>query len=989
MKRFLLFYLFVVFFFIQEVSSQITDADYVKAGWMTTRMYGGNRSGDGPNWLIMTYGSGKDFVKDADGAYSLKGGWHDCGDHVKFGQTQFYAGYVLLLGYSAFPKGYDDFYTQNYSDYKNANDFSWEGKKGIPNKIPDILDEVKYATDYYIRCIPNGTTFYSQVGNGNYDHKNWVTSVTMATYAITDGGEAGGSRPIKKNPDDGSMVSFCGATLALMSRMYRPFDAAYADLCLQHALYAYQYASAHKTNAGGGTIEGSFYNPDNMWQDNYVCLLSELYYATGQETYKTEALSYASVIKDGGWVLDYENSEDLALYHLAKFGNATALSELNKSCTRYKNSLSGGVMQVGSTWGRLRYTASACFVLALQHTLNNDGLIHNALKSSVDYILGVNSQNQSFVVGFGTKSPQKPHHRNVFMNDNQNYTIPTKNKQHGYLVGGVWTGTFPDDINNYQTSEGGIDYNAGLVGALGYINSIKSPVDQSKFGIKYCAVPNLGPDKSLCGLTSILLQTGLSATNRTFTWQKDGVNITGTAPNLTITTAGTYKVNVDSAGCKTSDEIVISASIPAINLGNDRVINGTVTLDAVVVGDGLSYLWKKNGVTMAQTTRTINVTEAATYSVTVSGSGCTSQTDEIVLLAPPSIVQTTAAITIDGTKDAAYSNGTAIEKQLVGTPTAANLSANWSALWDNTYLYVFVTVTDNDKRNDSGTSWWEDDGIELFVDGNNNKATSYDANDFQWGFVWNRTTAIAGSKNPANSLTGITFSIVATTAGYNVEARIPWTTIGVTPSVNKVIGFDIAVNDDDGGGTRENKIAWNATADEGWQNPSYFGEVKLIAAPPQPVSQTFALTAGWNLISFNVLPDNTSISSVFASVNASVVKTDGGFYASTLPEQLQSLTAVELGKGYLVKVPSNATLTITGTVTNPTQVVNLKQGWNLIGVPVSANQTILSKTNGKPISTVKSFDGFYTPGGSTNSITNFVPGKGYFIQTTAATTIQW
>ncbi|OQA95916.1 MAG: Endoglucanase A precursor [Bacteroidetes bacterium ADurb.Bin217] len=972
-----------------SLQAQISDADYIKAGWMTTRMYGGNRSGDGPNWLIMTYGSGKDFVKDADGAYSLKGGWHDCGDHVKFGQTQFYAGYVLLLGYSAFPKGYDDFYSHDYRGYKAGNDFSWEGKKGTPNNIPDILDEVKYATDYYIRCIPNGTTFYSQVGNGNYDHKNWVTSVTMATYAITDGGEASGSRAIKKNPDDGSMVSFCGATLALMSRMYRPFDEAYADLCLQHALYAYQYAAAHKTNAGGGTIEGSFYGEDNMWQDNYVCLLAELYYATGQESYKTEALTYASVIKDGGWVLDYENSEDLAMYHLAKFGNATALAEFNKSTTRYKNAFSGGVMQVGSDWGRLRYTASACFILALQHTLNNDGLIHNALKGSVDYILGVNSQSQSFVVGFGSKAPQKPHHRNVFMNDNQNYTIPTKNKQHGYLVGGVWTGTFPDNIDNYQTSEGGIDYNAGLVGALGYINSIKSPVDQSKFGIFNCKSPQLGADKSLCGLTSIQLQSGLTTTSKTFSWQKDGVTIAGTGPNLTVTAAGTYKVTVDSLGCVTSDVIIISASIPAIQLGEDKTITGTVTLDAGVSGDGLSYVWKKNNITMAQTTRSISVSEAGTYSVTVSGTNCTSQSDEITLLAPPSIVQTTSAITIDGTKDAVYPIGTSIAKQLVGTPTATNLSGNWSALWDNTYLYVFVSITDNDKRNDSGTSWWEDDGVELFIDGNNNKATAYDANDFQWGFIWNRTTAIAGSNNPANSLTGVTQSIVATATGYTVEARIPWTTIGVSPSVGKIIGFDIAINDDDAGGVRENKIAWNASADEGWQNPSYFGSVTLTAAPPQPITQSITLTTGWNLISFNVLPDNTAISSVFASVNASIVKTDGGFYSSTLASQLQSLTTIELGKAYLVKVPANATLTVIGTVTNPTMTTQLKQGWNLVGVPATANQTILSKTNGKPIQTVKSFDGFYTPGGATNSITNFVPGKGYYIQTTAATSIQW
>ena len=983
------FRILIIVLFLPLLNFAQTNADYVKAGWMTTRMYGGNRSGDGPNWLIMTYNTGKDFVKDADGAYSLKGGWHDCGDHVKFGQTQFYAGYVLLLGYSEFPKGYDDYYDANYNGYKTANDFSFEGKKGTPNGIPDILDEVKYATDYYIKCTRDATTFYSQVGNGNLDHMNWVTSQKMATLANNQGGEATGPREFKKNPNDASMASFCGATLALMSRKYRIFDATYADLCLTHAIYAYQYAKAHLTNAGGGTIEGAFYGEDNMWQDNYVCLCTELYYATGDVAYKNEALSYASVIKDGGWVLDYENSEDLAAYNLAKLGNASGLAELNKACTRYKAAFTGGVMQVGSTWGRLRYTSSACFILALQHTLTNDGLINSALIGSINYIMGTNSQSQSFIVGYGTKSPLKPHHRNVYMNDNSSYTIPTKNKQHGYLVGGVWTGTFPDDVSNYQTSEGGIDYNAGLVGALGYINSIKSPVDQSKFGIFSCDSPNLGADKSLCGVTNIVLNSGLAATNRTFTWQKDGVTIAGTTPTLTITAAGTYKVTSDTAGCVTSDIIIITATIPTINLGADQTLVTSVILDAGVAGSGLTYAWKKNSVAMTETTKTITVTEAATYIVVVSGTGCTSQTDTVNVTSPPAIVKTTVAITIDGTKDAAYSMTTSLSKVLVGTPIATNLSATWSALWDNTNLYVFVAVTDNDKQNDSGTNWYDDDGVELFVDGNNNKATAYDANDFQWGLVWGRTAALAGGKNPANSLTGVTYSIVAVTGGYNMEVKIPWTTMGVTPSIGKVIGFDVAVNDDDAGGTRENKISWNATADEGWQNPSYFGTTTLIDAPPAPITQTINLVTGWNLISFNVLPTNTTIASVFSGTGATIIKNESGFYKASQATQLNSLTNIELGKGYLVNVPAAKTLTVQGTTTNPTLVTTLKQGWNLIGVPATANQSIATKLTAKPVTTVKNFDGFYVPAGSTNSITNFVPGKAYYIQMTGASTINW
>jgi len=971
--------------------AQISDADYVKAGWMTARMYGGNRSGYGPNWLVMTYNRGYDFVKDADGSYDLTGGWHDCGDHVKFGQTQFYAGYMLLLGYDAFPEGYDDFYSFDYSGYESSGDFSFEGKKGTPNGIPDILDEAKYATDYFIKCTRDGSTFYSQVGNGDNDHKNWVTSVTMAGLSNDQGGESGGSRVIKKNPNDASMPSFAGAALAIMSRVYRPFDAAYADLCLQHAKYAYQYAAAHPTNSGGGTITGSFYGADNKWEDNFVCLTAELYWATGDDSYKTEALNYAGNISDHGWVLDYENSDDLAAYELARLGNASGLAELNSMCNRYKNSANASdVMEIGSSWGRLRYTASACFVLALQHSLNQDGNIHSALQGSIDYMLGNNSSNQSFIVGFGSKSPNYPHHRNVFMNDYSGHTIPTKNKQHGYLVGGTFSpSTFPDDIGDYQTSEGGIDYNAGLVGALGYINSIKSPVDQSKFGLFACSKPDLGADVSLCGMGTITLDAQLSTTNRTFSWELNDNPITSTSSTLTVSSGGTYKVTVDSSGCISSDVIVISDVIPTINLGNDKVISGSTTLNTAVTGSGLSFNWTKDGALLPSNTTSITVTEAGTYAVTVSGSGCTSKTDEIILSLPPAIVQTSQNITIDGIAEAAYTNPTSLDIQLLGTPTASDLSANWSALWDNTNVYVFISVTDNDKVNDSGTAWYEDDGIELFIDGKNNKATAYDNDDFQWGFRYNDANLIDGGNNVSPS-NGIVFNMVNTTNGYDLEVSIPWTTIGITPSVGTVIGFDVAINDDDGGTDRENKISWNATADQGWQDPSFFGETELIEEPVivTPPTQTINISSGWNLISFNVLPTDASMATVFNNSNIEMVKSDNGFFKTSQPSAFNSISEIELGKGYLVYATGSTTINLEGT-RNETMNSNLKQGWNLIGVPASTNIGVSSKTSGTNIQTVKDFNGAYIVGGSNNSITEFIPGKAYFIYSTNNTTLDW
>jgi hypothetical protein len=63
-------------------------------------------------------------------------------------------------------------------------------------------------------------------------------------------------------------------------------------------------------------------------------------------------------------------------------------------------------------------------------------------------------------------------------------TIPERNKSFGYMVGGSFESSkYQDNINSYQYTEGGLDYNAGLVGALAYIVSKLAPADTSKFGV--------------------------------------------------------------------------------------------------------------------------------------------------------------------------------------------------------------------------------------------------------------------------------------------------------------------------------------------------------------------------------------------------------------------------------------------------------------------------------------------------------------------------
>ena len=171
-------------------------------------------------------------------------------------------------------------------------------------------------------------------------------------------------------------------------------------------------------------------------------------------------------------------------------------------------------------------------------------------------------------------------------------------------------------------------------------------------------------------------------------------------------------------------------------------------------------------------------------------------------------------------------------------------SGQWRALYDAGNLYVLVEVGDATRTNDSGGSWWEDDVVEIFIDGNNSKGTSYDGiNDFQLGFRWNDATVHAGGNSVQNT-TGINFSMYASGSGYVLEVAIPWSTIGVTPSIGSVIGFDIGVDDDDNGGTRDAQVVSIATTDAGWSNPSIFGSIYLTDCSGAPGNQSPSANAG-------------------------------------------------------------------------------------------------------------------------------------------------
>lgn len=144
--------------------------------------------------------------------------------------------------------------------------------------------------------------------------------------------------------------------------------------------------------------------------------------------------------------------------------------------------------------------------------------------------------------------------------------------------------------------------------------------------------------------------------------------------------------------------------------------------------------------------------------------------------------------------------------------------------WDSDSLDLKVEMLDATSFDDSGNNW-EDDSIEIFLDLNNAKTTTYQADDFQISVPRHAGNAVVG----IGTITYNSITVTRTTdaSGYTLIVSVPWAALNnATYPSGKTIGFDIAVNDDSDGGGRNSQIMMYGTLDN-WFNTSQFGTLMI------------------------------------------------------------------------------------------------------------------------------------------------------------------
>ncbi len=446
---YLLATLIVLLTFMLRLSFGQTSFNYADALEKAIWFFDGNKCG--PNAATDNVFSWRGACHTTDGnaaspARDLTGGFHDAGDHVKFGLPQGFS--ASLLGWSLY---------EYRAEFDNA---------GMTAKT---LRTLKYFTDYFLKCHPNATTFYYQVGDGNIDHGYWGSPELQT-----------GARPVLVATPSSPAVDILGqhaAALALMSLNYRSVDAAYADRCLTAARELFDMARTSVATCSGAGCRGSdggggaFYRSTSHF-DDLAWGAIWLYVATGEQQYLDPVDGWISQPNDSNdnpyqkrWTMAWD---DMTLANLLMMHQLTGRN-------KYRDGLRWNLVWFRDTlqktpsglpwldqWGVLRYASAEAGLGFLAYKLFGYDDFFNTASFIVNYVLGSNPRGGSYMTNYLTNPPVHPHHR-----ANEPVRGGPTNGLIGGLVGGpALNDSWADDVNDFRANEVALDYNASLVFAL-------------------------------------------------------------------------------------------------------------------------------------------------------------------------------------------------------------------------------------------------------------------------------------------------------------------------------------------------------------------------------------------------------------------------------------------------------------------------------------------------------------------------------------------
>ncbi len=466
--------------------------------------YEAQRSGELPPDSRITW-RGDSAVNDgALNGRDLSGGYYDAGDHVKFVFPM--AGAMTMLAWGLIE--YKDGYVQS-------------------NQYDEALDALKWGTDWLLKAHETdsqGTTaFWMQVGDGDADHSVWALPETLED----PGSPARPAFKLDRQTPGSDVAAEAAAALAAASIVFRPHDESYADELLENAVQLYAFADDADLDASNGLLRGEYSDvlhqltPSiNSNVDDETGELNYYAYYHSWSGYPDELLwgatwLHKAKVAEGGadssylavaeqqYQQTYFNAPWTQTWDDKSQGAGVLLAQITQSQT-YRDDVeswlnrwlppgnenrptngvaySPGGLAWLTNWGSLRASANTAFLAGIYADTVNDpnGDYSQFAQAQIDYMLGDNPNDFSYVVGFGDDSPLQPHHQGASgvegFGPEFHRNTPNKNVIYGALVGGPRSADdddYQDVRTDFITNEVALDYNAAFTGAVARLYTIE------------------------------------------------------------------------------------------------------------------------------------------------------------------------------------------------------------------------------------------------------------------------------------------------------------------------------------------------------------------------------------------------------------------------------------------------------------------------------------------------------------------------------------
>ncbi len=393
----------------------------------------------------------------SDVGVDLNGGWFDAGDHVKFNLPMSYS--VGMLNWSMLAQR--DAYIQ-------------------AGKLEYGKEQVKYALDYLLNTYQAGEELdspaddkvYFQVADGYADHSFWGPPEELDM-----------DRPTFSCDSDGGCAAVSGAMVGAFASGAILFqdDEEYSQKLLDSAKRLHEFAMTYPTDDDYSSSGQDFYKLYSNNNDQRAWGAIWLYRATNDSSYLGQA---KELMRDEyPWGHAWDNmilGVSLLLFEEGESDYQQRVeNELNAwidSSNGVSSSAGGLRVRDGIKWGNLRYASSVAFISLMYADMISDKTQKQRFvdfgKSQIDYMLGDNPSNFSYVVGYGDNYPIRPHHRAASGVSTVDDSNPNRYIIEGALVGGPMSANDDDyqDVRDgeigWTANEVATDYNAGFTGAL-------------------------------------------------------------------------------------------------------------------------------------------------------------------------------------------------------------------------------------------------------------------------------------------------------------------------------------------------------------------------------------------------------------------------------------------------------------------------------------------------------------------------------------------